>query len=390
LKKNIELESLPEKNILEEKPLNVLKNNIIKVENIVKRFGDVLALDNVSLEIPEGEFFSILGPSGCGKTTLLRLIAGFETPDSGLIYLQNNVINSIPPYRRHVNTVFQNYALFPHMSIYDNISFGLKLKGVRGNEIKERVDKALELVGLAGMSLRMPKQLSGGQQQRVALARAIVNEPPVLLLDEPLGALDLKLRRQMQVELKSLQKRLGITFIYVTHDQEEALTMSDRIAIMQHGRIEQLGVPSLVYEKPRTEFVANFMGISNIFSGNLRNGNGSIYTITTSEGLDIKAIGEGVRGRDHATVMIRPEKIHITSHEPSYMSNLHVNVLKGTIEDMIYLGTVIQFIVKLKDKKLVVLEKNYDKASELSANQDVFVSWDVYNTFILEDETVCA
>ena len=367
-----------------------MEKNIVQLKNVVKRFRDVTALDNVSVEIPAGQFFSILGPSGCGKTTLLRLIAGFEIPDAGEIYLEDQMINNIPPYRRNVNTVFQNYALFPHLNIYENVAFGLKLKGIKRDEIGGRVARALDLVGLSGLEKRMPKQLSGGQQQRVALARALVNEPPVLLLDEPLGALDLKLRRQMQVELKSLQKRLGITFIYVTHDQEEALTMSDRIAIMQGGKIEQLGNPSYVYEKPKTEFVANFMGISNLFKGNLRNGNGTIYTLTTPEGLEIKALGEGVRPGGNATVMVRPEKIQISPCRPEGPSK---NILHGTIEDVIYLGTVIQFIVRMNDQKLIVLEKNYDRSSEFGANQDVFLSWDIDNTFVLtekpEDEILC-
>ncbi|HPZ06961.1 MAG TPA: ABC transporter ATP-binding protein [Candidatus Eremiobacteraeota bacterium] len=361
-----------------------MKKNIVQIKDVVKRFGNVLALDHVSLEIPSGEFFSILGPSGCGKTTLLRLIAGFEIPDSGEIFLEDKMINSTPPYRRNVNTVFQNYALFPHMNIYDNVAFGLKLKGIGRAEIKERVMRSLDLVGLSGMGDRKPRQLSGGQQQRVALSRALVNEPPVLLLDEPLGALDLKLRRQMQVELKSLQKRLGITFIYVTHDQEEALTMSDRIAIMQTGKIEQMDIPPQIYERPRTEFVANFIGISNLFSGNLRNGNGKIYTLTTSDGFEIKATGEGIRPERNATVMVRPEKIQITPGEPKNMSH-NINILQGKIEDMIYLGNVIQFIVKLKEQKLIVLEKNYDKTFEFKPDQDVFVSWDIYSTFVLSE-----
>ncbi|MGQ9610521.1 MAG: ABC transporter ATP-binding protein [bacterium] len=232
---------------------------IVWIDNVLKKFGSVIAIDNFSLEVYAGEFFSILGPSGCGKTTLLRLIAGLESPDIGEIHLKGKPITSVPPYQRDVNMVFQNYALFPHMNIYENISFGLKLKRMKKREINDRVSRILEMVNLHKMEHRKPKQLSGGEQQRVALARALVNEPSVLLLDEPLGALDLKLRKQMQLELKDLQKRLGITFIYVTHDQEEALTMSDRIAIMNSGKLEQLGTPEQVYEETKNEFVAIFI-----------------------------------------------------------------------------------------------------------------------------------
>jgi spermidine/putrescine transport system ATP-binding protein len=365
----------------------------VRVENIVKKFGEVMAVDNVSIDIFSGEFFSILGPSGCGKTTLLRSIAGLEKPDSGIIYLSGKPINSVSPYRRDVNMVFQNYALFPHMNVYENVAFGLKVKRIKKNEITERVFKALELVGLSGMDKRSPKQLSGGQQQRVALARALVNEPSVLLLDEPLGALDLKLRKQMQIELKSLQKSLGRTFIYVTHDQEEALTMSDRIAVMRAGQLEQMGTPSQVYEEPKTEFVANFIGVSNLFQGNLRNDENSIITIITPNGLEINAsvfdanklMASDINPPETATVMVRPEKIQITSISNGFnkTENRNLNLLRGNIEEIVYLGTVIQFIVNVGDKRLVVLEKNQSKTLEFVINQEVFVSWDIKSTAIL-------
>jgi spermidine/putrescine transport system ATP-binding protein len=337
------------------------------------------------MEIPKGEFFSILGPSGCGKTTLLRLIAGFEQPDSGSIYLDDKLINHQPPYRRHLNTVFQNYALFPHLNTCENVSFGLKLKGLKREEITDRVEKVLDLVGLAKMGEKKIQQLSGGQQQRVALARALVNEPPVLLLDEPLGALDLKLRRQMQVELKALQKRLGITFIYVTHDQEEALTMSDRIAIMHGGKIEQVAAPSEIYERPQTEFVANFIGISNLFSGRLQNGNGELCTLTTPDGLEIMATSSNHASKEHATVMVRPEKIRISPDKNAFNYEENMNVLQGEIENKIFLGTIIQFIVRVNNRKVVVLEKNYPKTYGLLEHQKVFVSWNWGSTFILSD-----
>jgi spermidine/putrescine transport system ATP-binding protein len=362
-----------------------LEKFVLQVEDVVKRFGEVLAVDHVSIEILAGEFFSILGPSGCGKTSLLRLIAGLEEPDFGAIYLDGKLINAIPPYRRDVNMVFQNYALFPHMNVYENIAFGLKMKRAKKSNIDEKVSKALELVGLSGMGTRKPKQLSGGQQQRVALARALVNEPPILLLDEPLGALDLKLRKQMQMELKSLQKKLGITFIYVTHDQEEALTMSDRIAVMRLGQIEQMATPSQVYEEPETEFVANFIGTStNLFPGDLRDVNGSTLALTTPDGLEVKApAANGIKTPKTATVMVRPEKIRITPYKPECKPEGDVNLLHGRIEEIVYLGTVTQFIVNISNRKLFVLEKNYSKELELKTDQKVFVSWDISSAVVL-------
>ncbi|HET9498408.1 MAG TPA: spermidine/putrescine ABC transporter ATP-binding protein, partial [Candidatus Limnocylindria bacterium] len=233
----------------------------VRLEHVSKSFGETVAVDDLSLEIWRGEFFSMLGPSGCGKTTTLRMIGGFEEPTSGTVYLGDQDVTGLPPFKRNVNTVFQNYALFPHLSIYENVAFGLRRKKVADAEIKTRVGEMLELVELPGFEQRKPTMLSGGQQQRVALARALINHPQVLLLDEPLGALDLKLRKQMQIELKRIQSEVGITFIYVTHDQEEAMTMSDRIAVMRHGKIEQLGTPEELYERPTTAFVAGFLGV---------------------------------------------------------------------------------------------------------------------------------
>jgi len=352
---------------------------IVWLDNITKRFGNVVAVDNISIGISSGEFFSILGPSGCGKTTLLRLIAGLETPDAGDIYLKGKPITSIPPYQRDVNMVFQNYALFPHRNIYENISFGLKLKKMKKSKIDSKVSDILDMVDLRGMESRKPKQLSGGQQQRIALARALVNEPSVLLLDEPLGALDLKLRKQMQLELKNLQKKLGITFIYVTHDQEEALTMSDRIAIMNGGKLEQLGTPSQVYEEPETEFVASFIGISNLFSGELT---GESLLITT-DGLKIKLL---VNGEDRPTktiAMVRPEKITLALDQPE---DSNCNFLCGEIEDIVYLGTIVQFIVKSNDRKIVVVDKNSDRNRKLYVNQKVFASWDISSTVTIGEK----
>src|SRR5438094_8110593 len=236
----------------------------IRLSNLTKRFDDVVAVDDLSLEIPSRSFFALLGPSGCGKTTTLRMIGGFEEPSSGRILLGDRDVSALPPYKRDVNTVFQSYALFPHLTIFENVAFGLRRRGVKGGDLRQRVGEALELVGLAGLERRKPRQLSGGQQQRIALARALVNRPRVLLLDEPLGALDLKLRKEMQLELKRIQNEVGITFVHVTHDQEEAMTMADTIAVMKGGHIEQLGAPTELYEQPRTAFVAGFLGVSNL------------------------------------------------------------------------------------------------------------------------------
>src|SRR5436853_5425330 len=264
----------------------------VRLEGVTKRFEDVTAVDDLSLEIERGSFFALLGPSGCGKTTTLRMIGGFEEPTAGTIYLGDEPVSGRPPYKRDVNTVFQSYALFPHLSIFENVAFGLRRRGVRGADARGRVESILELVGLAGLGKRKPRQLSGGQQQRVALARALVNKPRVLLLDEPLGALDLKLRKQMQLELKAIQNDVGVTFIHVTHDQEEAMTMADSIAVMNRGRVEQLGTPSELYETPRTAFVAGFLGVSNLIQGDVR---GDVVEAAKGIRLEVTALN-GARG----------------------------------------------------------------------------------------------
>ena len=282
----------------------------VRLEKVVKRFDETVAVDGISLEIPHGSFFALLGPSGCGKTTTLRMIGGFEEPSEGAIYLGEQDVVGTPPYKRDVNTVFQSYALFPHMSVFDNVAFGLERKGVEKKERRGRVLEILELVDLAGRESRKPKQLSGGQQQRVALARALVNNPRVLLLDEPLGALDLKLRKQMQLELKRIQSEVGITFVHVTHDQEEAMTMADTIAVMNLGKIEQLGSPTDLYERPRTAFVANFLGTSNLLGGtvegtdSVRLPDGSVVTVDTAGRTGSVAVG------------VRPEKIRLGRRRP--------------------------------------------------------------------------
>lgn len=312
----------------------------VRFENVSRHFDQVRAVDNVSIEIRDGEFFSMLGPSGSGKTTCLRLIAGFEQPTAGKIYLHGTEVSSLPPYERDVNTVFQDYALFPHMTVADNVGYGLMIKKVPSAERKRRVDDALDLVRLPQMSGRKPSQLSGGQRQRIALARALVNHPRVLLLDEPLGALDLKLRQEMQIELKEIQKRVGITFVFVTHDQEEALTMSDRIAVFNAGKIEQIGSPSEVYEHPATAFVAGFVGTSNLVRSDL---------------------AQKLTGANR-TFSIRPEKIRMV--EPGTTVPNGWALVLGTVREVIYLGMFTRFIVTLDSGgELTVVRQNLDETS---------------------------
>src|SRR5690242_10856526 len=298
----------------------------IRLVELVKRFGDATAVNGIDLHVPPGEFFTMLGPSGCGKTTTLRLIAGFERPTEGKILLDGNDMSRTPPHKRRVNTVFQSYALFPHKSVAENVAFGLRYQRATKAEVKRRVGEAMALVRLEDYGHRRPTQLSGGQQQRVALARALVLEPPVLLLDEPLGALDARLRVDLQVELKRIQETLGITFIYVTHDQDEALTMSDRVAVMRGGKIEQCGTPRTLYEEPETAFVANFLGASNLIPGRV---DGGVLALG-----DFKLRAEGLnRASEEAIAMIRPERVKI---EPQGTSG--ENRLPGMVEEVVYLG----------------------------------------------------
>jgi spermidine/putrescine transport system ATP-binding protein len=310
--------------------------------DLVKRFADVTAVAGINLDMPPGEFFSLLGPSGCGKTTTLRLIAGFERPDEGQILLDGVDMAQTPPHKRNVNTVFQSYALFPHLSVADNVGFGLRYKNVSKEEAKTKVGDALELVRLEGLERRRPSQLSGGQQQRVALARALILNPSVLLLDEPLGALDAKLRKQLQIELKALQEEVGITFIYVTHDQEEALTMSDRLAVMSSGRVEQVGTPSEVYEEPTTTYVADFLGVSNLMDARAdgvdRDGRAKLqlgdFELVAARG-DTDALGD-------VKVVIRPERIRLEES-----GAVGENRVPGMVERVVYVGSIMQVILHL-------------------------------------------
>jgi spermidine/putrescine transport system ATP-binding protein len=324
-----------------------VKTGAVELVRLRKQFADVTAVDGIDVSIEAGEFFSLLGPSGCGKTTTLRLIAGFERPDDGKILLDGTDMAATPPHRRKVNTVFQSYALFPHLAVFDNVAFGLRRARVQKGEIRERVTRVLEAVQLSGYEKRKPSQLSGGQQQRVALARALVLEPSVLLLDEPLGALDAKLRKALQLELKSIQERFGITFVYVTHDQEEALTMSDRIAVMSGGRVEQVATPEQMYEEPETVFVADFLGVSNLMAVTAEGGDGNACRTKLGDFVLRADCGEvGQRGETH--VVIRPERVSIEPYEAS-----GDNRVPGMIERVVYHGASEQLVVRLATGNVV-------------------------------------
>jgi spermidine/putrescine transport system ATP-binding protein len=359
----------------------------VELQDVVKRFGEVVAVDNVSLQVHEGEFFSLLGPSGCGKTTSLRLIAGFEMASEGQILIDGEPQGYLPAYRRPVNTVFQNYALFPHMSVYNNVAFGLEMRGVARKEIDRRVREALELVRLHGMRGRRPSQLSGGQQQRVALARALVNRPKVLLLDEPLGALDLKLRKTMQIELKTLQQEVGITFIYVTHDQEEALTMSDRIAVMNKGRLLQVGSPQEIYEAPASQFVADFIGETNLIPGRIAQG-GSSPEISLPDDNQTRCgwMESGLEVGDSAMLCIRPENIHLypLSHPqtPPYMT-----CLTARVQQMIYVGTDTRYVLELNNGvSMSVRQQNtIPGGGSFKVGEQVMMCWDPDHARILKE-----
>jgi spermidine/putrescine transport system ATP-binding protein len=311
---------------------------------LTKHFGPVVAVDDINLEIPAGGFFSLLGPSGCGKTTTLRMIAGFEAPTSGKVLLDGQDIAGTPPSKRPVNTVFQSYALFPHLRVFDNVAFGLRRAGVAKAEVRRRVGEVLELVQLAGYATRKPGQLSGGQQQRVALARALVLQPAVLLLDEPLGALDAKLRRQLQVELKQLQTQVGITFVYVTHDQEEALTMSDRIAVINRGRVEQAASPQDLYEEPANAFVADFLGVSNLMDATVEgpSAGGTGADVRLSDNFSVEVRRGDVTHRGPAKVVIRPERIGVAP-----AGSTGQNRLPGLLTNIVYLGSGLQLAIQL-------------------------------------------
>jgi len=369
----------------------------VELREVSKCFGDVRAVDQVSLEIRDGEFFALLGPSGCGKTTSLRMIAGFELPTEGEIYIQGQYMGETPPFRRNTNLVFQNYALFPHMSVARNIAFGLEMKRVPRAEIRRRVQEALEMVQLSGMDQRRPAQLSGGQQQRVALARALVNHPSVLLLDEPLGALDLKLRKEMQLELKKLQQQVGITFVYVTHDQGEALTMSDRIAIMHQGKVLQMGSPTEIYERPLVRFVADFIGDSNFLQGKVQERDDAYVTVLVQDRLQVRVaagpdsvlaqrrqLGEIARGRP-VTLAVRPEKIRLVQGTMPGGQN----VFSARMEDVVYVGTETLYHMRLEEgSPLIIRQQNAacTTAAPLYREQEeIYLTWSPEAVLLLLD-----
>jgi spermidine/putrescine transport system ATP-binding protein len=346
----------------------------VRLVDVTKRFDDVVAVDQLSLEIEPGSFFALLGPSGCGKTTTLRMIGGFEEPTEGTIYLGDREVSGLPAYKRDVNTVFQSYALFPHLSVFENVAFGLRRKSVRGEMLAGRVREMLRIVGLQGMEKRKPRQLSGGQQQRVALARALVNKPQVLLLDEPLGALDLKLRKQMQLELKAIQHDIGISFVHVTHDQEEAMTMADRIAVMNLGRIEQLGTPTELYETPATAFVAGFLGVSNLISGTVT----SADTVSLHRGPEVRVRPQALAGRTgEVAVGIRPEKIELGDGQESS--------LEGKVVEEAYVGVATQYIVETGCGRLSVYRQNASpETNGARPGNRVKLSWSPDSTFVVD------
>ena len=358
----------------------------VRLVQVSKAFGDVYAVDHIDLEVVDGEFFSLLGPSGCGKTTTLRMIGGFEQPTSGRIELQGQDVTWLPPFKRQVNTVFQNYALFPHLSIYENVAFGLRRQKVKGAEIKSRVTDMLKLVELPGFEDRKPTQISGGQAQRVALARALINRPAVLLLDEPLGALDLKLRKQMQIELKRIQREVGITFIYVTHDQEEAMTMSDRIAVMNKGRYEQLGDPEALYERPTTRFVAGFLGVSNLLGGECQGTADGLGIIQLADGTVVKAPAAAVYGRTTVDVGVRPEKIRLNK-EGTDAPDGH-NRLSGVVTDASYMGVSTSYVIETRGgARVMVYEQNIERTTKEELwrrGDEVDLTWIPDHTFVVE------
>src|SRR3954471_17466367 len=355
----------------------------ISLAGVGKSFGSVVAVRETDLDIRDGEFFSMLGPSGCGKTTTLRMIAGFEVPDEGRVLLRGADVTNVPPNRRNVNTVFQHYALFPHMSVLDNVSFGLELKRVPRGERRDRVKEMLHVVQLEGMEKRKPQQLSGGQQQRVALARALVNRPAALLLDEPLGALDVKLRKQMQLELKRIQTTLGTTFVYVTHDQDEALAMSDRIAVMNNGRVEQIGTPREIYDHPRTAFVADFIGSLNALDLRIDELVGRYCISRLADGGRVIATAEGHRAvGETVRVGVRPEHVQLSAVEtlaPDDRARL-----TGTIADLVYLGMYTQFHVDTAAGRIVSHRLAGEPAVRLETGARVSVTWPAEHAAVVD------
>ena len=352
----------------------------LRLVGLTKRFGAFTAVDNLDLTIPQGSFFALLGASGCGKTTTLRMVSGLEDPTAGQIFLGDEDVTDAKPYRRPVNTVFQNYALFPHLDIFENVAFGLRRRGFKS--VKPQVESMLELVELGHLAKRKPTQLSGGQQQRIALARALINQPQVLLLDEPLGALDLKLRRQMQIELKRIQTEVGLTFVHVTHDQEEAMTMADTIAVMNQGRIEQMGSPAELYENPVTTFVANFLGQSNLIPGTVESVSDDVVTVS-AHGRKLTLHAKRCRSVSGDVILgVRPEKVQIAASEADVPSGF--NTLSGTVSDASFIGVSTQYLVRLPSgEEISVFEQNTGREIQRPGTE-VLVHWDPSQGFGLD------
>jgi spermidine/putrescine transport system ATP-binding protein len=361
-------------------PSTAVEPAAVELINVTKLFGDAPAVDDLTLTIDENRFFALLGPSGCGKTTTLRMVGGFEEPTSGEIRLHGEPVVGLKPYKRPVNTVFQSYALFPHLSIFENVAFGLRRRGVEKGDIGRRVDDMLELVQLPGMSKRKPTQLSGGQRQRVALARALINHPRVLLLDEPLGALDLKLRKEMQIELKRIQNEVGITFVHVTHDQEEAMTMADTIAVMSHGRIRRLGSPTEIYDDPRSAFVAGFLGASNMLAGTV----GGNDEVALADGTRLHvASGHGRRPGDALRIGVRPEKVGV--FEPG-TAGLPANVVEGTVTDASFIGVSTHYIIhSVLGADISAVVQNVG-GSSFRPGDRVALGWNPEHSFVVDDD----
>ena len=363
----------------------------LDIRNLTKRFGKIVAVNDVSLRIPSGEFFSLLGPSGSGKTTMLRMIGGLETPDAGDIYLDGQRITFLPPEKRDINIVFQNYALFPHLNIFDNVAFGPRRHKWPEHKIREEVTRLLDMVHLRGYEEKYPRQLSGGEKQRVALIRALILKPKLLLLDEPLGALDLKIRQSLQLELMNIQYELGITFIYVTHDQSEALTMADRIAVMNKGRILQVGTPKEIYEQPVNRFVANFIGNTNLFEGIVKEVAGGDIRVEVPElmtlwGVTANHNQDNLRPGMKVAVSVRPEKMRLSRHKPEKSG---YNLLQGVVDDLIYLGVSTEFLVRLPNEQIIrVFAQNISREDELwtiTWDEPVWVYWRPERSLVLVD-----
>ncbi len=365
-----------------------MNNDFLVFDHVTKRFGALTAVDDVTLSINKGEFFSLLGPSGCGKTTLLRMLGGFERPDSGRIYLEGRDITDLPPNQRRVHTVFQNYALFPTMTIWDNIAFSLKLARMNKSEIAEKVDAILEMIQMSDHAWKYPSQLSGGQKQRVAIARALVDRPQVLLLDEPLAALDLKLRQHMLIELDTLHDQVGITFIYVTHDQGEAMSLSDRIAVVNRGKIEQLDGPAKIYEAPASRFVASFIGDTNFFSGRITSVEGDYCFIQVEGFSQVKAFNDkNLKVGQKVDLSVRPEKIRVTLNPPPPEKGASINVFFSTVQEIVYQGVYTKFWIKSGDMRVATLKPHSRfllDQEKITWNEKVFMWWHPDDGYMVE------